>query len=101
MAGYEHITKMEHIFNTQQEKIEQLNTLLDEIEIHQREYQMLIEYYYSKQRNQDLEDDKNHRIPDEMMRGVLSEDGIYDFMGDYYETGIRLMEIGLKMIKER
>lgn len=101
MAGYEHITKMEHIFNTQQEKIEQLNALLDEIEIHQREYQMLIEYYYSEQRNQDLKDDENHLIPKEIIRGVLSEDGIYNFMGERYDTGIRLMEIGLKMIKER
>lgn len=101
MTDYTHITKMEHILNEQTEKIEALENILDFMEENTDRYQALIEYYYSEQREQDLEDDKNNRIPKTLHRGVLSEDSIYDLMGDYYHCGLRLIEVGLKMLKSR
>lgn len=101
MADYEHITKMENILNTQTEKIQALNELLDFMEAHTDSYNMLIEYYYSDQRKQDLADDENHRIPETLHRGVLCEDSIYNLMEDYYDCGLRLFEVGLKMLKSR
>ena len=35
-----------------------------------------------------------------MKRGVLSEDEIYELMGDYRDTAIHMMEVALRMIKE-
>lgn len=101
MKKYEHITEMETILDEHQQKLEELNGLLDFFEKHQEEYEKLIAYYYSEQRTQDLEDDENHLIPDDLKRGVLSEDGIYNFLLDHYDTGIRMMEIALKIIKSR
>lgn len=101
MDQYRHITKMEDIKNEHIQLMEELNALLDKIEVRKDDYQSLIAYYYSEQRNQDLEDDENHLIPETLRRGVLSEDEIFDLMGDYYNAAIRMMEIGLDIIKHR
>lgn len=101
MNKYEHITEMENILNAHQQKLEELNGLLDFFEAHQEDYEKLVAYYYSDQRSQDLEDEEKHLIPEDLRRGVLSEDGIYNFTLDHYDAGIRMMEIALKMIKSR
>ncbi len=102
MKTYEHITKLENIMNEHEQKLKELNEVLTYISEHFDEYKQLIEYYYySNQRNQDLQDEEMHLIPDDLPRGVLSEDGVYDFSSEYYDSGIRMIEIGLKMVKER
>ncbi len=99
MKSFEHIEKMEAIMNSHEEIIKKLEDDLDFIENHQEDYNSLIEYYFSEQRNQDLEDDKNGIIPKTMSRGVLSEDLIYDLMSDYYDLGIRMLEVSAKILK--
>lgn len=100
MEKYEHITKMENIMVQQEETLKDMNQLLDEIDAHREEYRSLIAYYYSEQRSQDCEDDSNHLIPEDMNRGVLSEDGIFDLVGDYRDTAFRMLEIAVQMLKE-
>ncbi len=100
MEKYEHITKMETIMVDHEEMLKALNQHLDALEARQEDYAALLEYYYSDQRNQDLEDEENHRIPQTLARGVLSEDGIFDLVGDYRDTAIRMMEVALKMLKK-
>ena len=100
MEKYEHITKMETILVDHEEMLKALNQHLDALEARQDDYTALLEYYYSDQRNQDLEDEENHRIPQTLARGVLSEDGIFDLVGDYRDTAIRMMEVALKMLKK-
>lgn len=99
MQTYEHITKMENILNTHTAQLQALNTLLDFVQQHRAEYNELIEYYYSDQRNQDLQDDDNHLIPQDLARGVLSEDAIFDLMGDYRDTALRLLETATDILK--
>ncbi len=99
MKHYEHISKMETIMNDHSRMLAQLNDLLDRLEAHQQERQELIAYYYSDQRRQDLEDDNQDLIPKTMHRGVLSEDEIYNLMSEDYETGIRMIELALKFIR--
>ena len=101
MAGYEHITKMEEIMDTEAEKLAQLNALLDYFTQNADRYQSLVNYYYSDQRSQDLEDDAAGRIPQTLKRGVLSEDGIWNLMGEHYDTAMQMMETGLAMLKAR
>lgn len=100
MEKYAHITKMENIMVQQSQMLKDMNLLLEKIAEHRNEYKELITYYYSKQRAQDLEDDSNHLIPETLHRGVLSEDEIFDLMGDYRETAIRMLEIAAQMLKE-
>ncbi len=100
MNSYDHVEKMEQIRVRQEETLQELQTLLDKLEEQRGAYASLIEYYYSDQRNRDLEDDRAGLIPQTMNRGVLSEDAIFDLVGDYRDTAIRMMEVGLRMIKE-
>lgn len=97
MEKYAHITKMESIMVQQNETLKELNRLLDSLDT--QAYAQLMEYYYSPQRTQDLEDDSNHLIPEDLHRGVLSEDELFDLMGDYRDTAIRMLELAVKMIK--
>ena len=100
MDKYAHITKMENIMVQQNETLKELNQLLDTIDAQREAYRNLLAYYYSEQRSKDLVDDENHLIPENIRRGVLSEDEIFDFIGDYRDTAIRMLEIGVKMLKE-
>lgn len=100
MKNYDHITKMESIMVWHEKAIKDLEALLDTMEAHQEDYASLMEYYYSDQRNQDLEDDENGLIPQDLHRGVLSEDEIFDLMGDYRDTAIHMMEAALSMLKK-
>ena len=101
MKPYQHITQMEEILNSQTEKLAQLNELLEYFNQNAEQYQALVDYYYSDQREQDLADDAAHHIPEDLNRGVLSEDGIWNLMEDHYGTAVHMMEIGLAMIKAR
>lgn len=97
--NYEHITIMENIMNSQQETINKLEQILQDLELQQQNYQKLIKYYYSEQRNQDLEDDENNLIPKDLCRGVLSEDAIFDLMSDYRQAALHMLEVATSMLK--
>lgn len=99
MEQYGHIVEMETIRVQQEERLKEMNTLMDQITAGCGEYQALIEYYYSEQRNRDLEDDAKGLIPEDLERGVLSEDGLYDLIGDYRDTAIRMLEVAVQMLK--
>lgn len=100
MEKYAHITKMENIMVQHNETLKELNQLLDSLDAQREDYKKLMDYYYSEQRSQDLDDDSNHLIPENLHRGVLSEDEIYDLIGEYRDTAIRMLEIAVRMIKE-
>lgn len=100
MEKYAHITKMENIMVQQNQQLKEMNQLLDTFDAQHEEYRELLTYYYSEQRRQDLDDDSNHLIPESIHRGVLSEDEIYELIGEYRDTAIRMLEIAVRMIKE-
>lgn len=100
MEKYAHITKMEQIMVQQNEALKEINQLLDTLDAQLEAYKQLLTYYYSEQRAQDLKDDSNHLIPKSLHRGVLSEDEIFDLIGEYRDTAIRMLEIAVQMIKE-
>ena len=100
MDHYRHIEKMEQVMVRQEDLLHAMNRLMDSLNGYREEYRSLIAYYYSDQRAQDLEDDSNHLIPETMHRGVLSEDEIYELLGDYHDTAIRMLETAVQMLKE-
>lgn len=97
---YTHITVMENIMVQQQENLQKLNNILQEVENNQEDYQKLLAYYYSEQRNQDLLDDEHNLIPQNLHRGVLSEDEIFDLIGDYRQVAIRMLEVATSILKK-
>ncbi len=99
MSKYTHITEMEMIMNRHEILMDRLSQLLEDIEKEYGDYQSLIQYYYSDQRVQDLEDDHHGLIPDGLCRGVLSEDSIYNLMTDYHQSVIKMLNLSTKILK--
>lgn len=80
MKKYEHITKMENIMDKHEEILDKVDFLIKELKDRHEDYEELIKYYYSDQRNLDLEDDSKGKIPKDLSRGVLTEDLIYNLI---------------------
>lgn len=83
MTQIERIQHMEAILNEVKDGVAQLNKAVD----HYRELQPLIQelsaYYGSADWNRDYDDDQDGKLPAELKRGVLSEDGVYDVLTDH------------------
>ena len=97
--SYEHITEMENIMVRQEGTLKKLEAVLSELDAQQEDYEKLLAYYYSDRRNQDLEDEENHRIPEDLHRGVLSEDEIYNLMLDSRDAALHMLETAVKILK--
>ena len=100
MNDYSHITEMENILNEYDDKINKMQELLDFFNNNMENYNKLIEYYYSEKRNQDLIDDEKNLIPQDLKRGVLSEDGIYNMLTSHDSLAIEMLETATKMLKK-
>ena len=93
MTRIERITKMEALFDKSEEVIKRLEAALEDFnELHDDIAQL--EAYYDKDWRKDFEADEAGKLPKDLKRGVLSEDGIYDLLTDYHclQDQIRTIE---------
>ena len=60
----------------------------------------LEEYYVGEDWRADYEADEAGLLPDDLKRGVLSEDGAYDTLGENHEMLIRLLETATDALRE-
>ena len=58
-------------------------------------------YYESDEWREDFEADEAGRLPKDLKRGVLSEDGIYDVLSDHYSLTVRLLDTVSSILKNR
>ena len=92
--------KYERISNSYSEILQNLNDALDRFEQSQEEYRELSIYYGSEAYHEDWEEEKKG-LYDEIPRGVLSEDGVYNLLSDHFEICVRMLELCAKGIKNR
>ena len=83
------IRKMERRLDRALAAVKRLSAALDKWEAAQADIAALDEYYGSDWRK-DFEDDEAGRLPADLKRGVLSEDGIWDLLADCKELKERL-----------
>ncbi len=95
----ENIQKMEEILESHTKELEKLNQALDEFEKSLEREQELDHYYTDGGYSEDVTAYEEGKIPKEVRCGVLSEDLVYDMFGENYNLALRLMELGLAMIK--
>ena len=76
----EHIYQMEAILDKAIQKMDALETRMAEYEEFQSEIHKLEEYYGSQQWKDDFAMDEEGKLPENLKRGVLSEDGIYNML---------------------
>ena len=84
------IRLMERLLNRATAAVKRLEAALDKWEDAQEAIEALEEYYGSDLWKQDMADDEAGRLPADLKRGVLSEDGIWNLLTDVHDLTTRL-----------
>ena len=90
MKQIERIERMEQNLERATDALRALNDALDEYEAVQEALQELDTYYGSDTWEQDFSDDEQGRLPQNLKRGVLSEDAIWNVLEEYRTLKERL-----------
>lgn len=85
------IRKMERHLNRASAAIKKLSDALNKYEKAQKDIAELNQYYGSDEWKQDFSDDEAGRLPQDLKRGVLSEDGIWNVLEENQELRKRLI----------
>ena len=95
MSQLKRIQDMEEHLNKYAQTLAAAQSALAELEASQKNYIQLRDYYTSQVFFDDLE------FPENVACGVLSEDAVYDLMGEHFETALQLLDLSSAMLKER
>ena len=83
MKRIDRITHMEALFDKSEEVVRRLEQVLEDFATIAPDIAELEAYYTSPQWRKDFEADEGGKLPKGLKRGVLSEDGIWNLLGDY------------------
>ena len=83
------MNKMEAIYQKANETLKALEANIFDLQHMQDDLQKLSDYYGSKQWRKDFEADEQGLYPEDLKRGVLSEDGVYNLL----ERNKEIMEV--------
>ena len=83
MKHIDRITHMEGLLDKCTEVMGRLEQALEDFNALASDIAELEAYYTSPQWRKDFEADEAGKLPKDLKRGVLSEDGIYDLLTDY------------------
>lgn len=90
MEQIERIRQMELRLERSAAAVMELSAALDKYEAVQEDIKTLNQYYGSEEWKRDFADDEAGRLPADLKRGVLSEDGIWNLLSDAKELNDRL-----------
>ena len=93
MDNIKRIQEMEQRMEQASTAVIALSAALDKYEAAQEAIKSLDDYYGSDLWKQDFADDEAGRLPADLKRGVLSEDGIWNLLADICELNHRLKEV--------
>ncbi len=93
MSQIDRIRYMETLFDEVRPVIERMQETLDEYDAVQDKIDLLAGYMSGGSWLRDFEDDAAGRVPADVKRGVLSEDGLYDTLSQDAEVLRRMKEI--------
>ena len=101
MEQIERIQHFESLLDRVAPVLKNLGEALDAVEAVQEDVKELSAYYESDEWRDDFETDEAGKLPADLKRGVLSEDGIYDVLSDHYTLTIRLLDTVSSILKNR
>lgn len=90
MKQIERIKQMELRMERAATAVMELSAALDKYETAQEDIKVLSDYYGSKVWKQDFADEEEGKLPADLKRGVLSEDGIWNLLEDVRELNSRI-----------
>ena len=88
MTRIERITHMEGLMDKSTEVIHRLEQALEDFAALQPNIAELEAYYTSPQWRKDFEADEAGKLPKDLKRGVLSEDGLWNVLEDYKRLSV-------------
>lgn len=94
MEQVERIQHMEEILRRAEKAVHALEDALDSYEDIQDGLKQLSAYYGSEDWFHDLDCDRRGLLPADLLRGVLSEDEVYDLLTDCYALRDKMRTIG-------
>ncbi|MBR6858121.1 MAG: DUF4298 domain-containing protein [Bacteroidales bacterium] len=100
MEQIERIQHFEMLLDRVAPVLGNLEEALDAFEGIQDDVKELAAYYEDDWR-EDFEADEAGKLPKDLKRGVLSEDGIYDVLSEHYALTIRLLDTVSDILKNR
>ena len=92
-AQTKRIRQMERHLNRAASALKRLSSALDKYDEAKADIAALASYYGSDDWKQDFADDEAGRLPKDLKRGVLSEDGIWNLLEDNMELQKKLRNI--------
>ena len=101
MEQIERIQHFEMLLDRVAPVLENLGEALDAFDGIQEDVQELSAYYEGDEWREDFEADEAGRLPKDLKRGVLSEDGIYDVLSDHSALTVRLLDTVSAILKNR
>jgi hypothetical protein len=101
MEQIERIQHYETLLDRIAPVLENLEEALDAFEGIQEDVKELAAYYEDDDWREDFEADEAGKLPADLKRGVLSEDGIYDVLSGHYALTIRLLDTVSTILKNR
>ena len=101
MEQIERIQYFETLLDRVAPVLSKLEDSLDAFEGIQEDVKELAAYYDGDDWREDFEADEAGKLPADLKRGVLSEDGIYDVLSDHYALTVRLLDTVSSILKNR
>ena len=94
------IKQMELHFDRASQAMIELSTAIDKYVKAQDALNELKAYYASEDWLRDYADDEAGKLPKNLKRGVLSEDGIWNLLSDCRELNIKMLETVTEMLRQ-
>ena len=101
MKQIERIEKMEQYLDESEKAVHALSEALEQYEEIQSSLKKLSDYYDSTLWMKDYEDDEAGKLPEDLKRGVLSEDAVYDLLTEHHELMLRMSRAITKSIDSK
>lgn len=101
MEQIERIQHFESLLDKVAPVLGNLEEALDAFDGIQEDVKELAAYYDDDAWREDFEADEAGRLPKDLKRGVLSEDGLYDVLSSHYALTVRLLDTVSAILKNR
>ena len=99
MEQIERIRLMESYLDEAEQAVNDMQEALDKYVAAQGLLSELNNYLGSEEWNQDYDDDAAGRLPADLKRGVLSQDGVWNVLDDSRQLNIRMLETLASFLK--
>ena len=100
MERIERIKQMEACLEQASAAVKELSAALEQYEEAREAIRTLDKYLGSKQWKLDCKADEDGKLPKDLKRGVLSEDGIWNVLEESHQADIRMLEVVTERMRQ-